>query len=154
MLDIRKTKYALHSLGFSLSMGMVTLIHHLHSSLTIYPDGAGMHVVWNEIILIPLTAALMFWILRNRSKLAIWLYSLIAFAGFVGLGLYEGLWNHTIGLIAYLRIDSPGTQISLLLPRDNLHYWFYETTGVLTFLITMLASFYTFKFISNIYSSE
>lgn len=113
-----------------------------------------MHVVWNELILMPLTAALMFWVLHNRSKLAIGFYSLIALAGFVGLGLYEGLWNHTIGLIAYLRINSPSTQISLLLPSDNLHYWFYEATGVLTFLITMLASFYTYKFISNICSSE
>ena len=150
MQDITKTRYAAQSLGYSLAMGAVTLIHHLHSSLTIYPDGAGMHVVWNEIILMPLTVVLMFWILHNRSKLAIGFYSLIAFAGFVGLGLYEGLWNHTIGLIAYLRIDSPETQISLLLPADNIHYLFYEATGVLTFLIAMLASFYTYQFLRHI----
>lgn len=141
-------------LGYSLLMGLVTLIHHLHSSLTIYPGGGGMHVVWNEVLLMPLTAALMYWILHNRSTLALWLYCAIAFLGFIGLGVYEGFWNHTIGLIAYLRIDSPSTQISLLLPADNLHYWFYEATGVLTFFITMLASFYTVKFIREISSSD
>lgn len=154
MQDIRETRYAVQSLGYSVAMGMVTLIHHLHSSLTIHPDGAGMHVVWNEIILIPLTIALMFWILRSRSKIAIGFYSLIALAGFVGLGLYEGLWNHTVGLIAYIRIDSPSTRISLLLPSDNPHYWFYEATGVLTFIVSMLATFYTLKFIKHIGAYE
>ena len=105
-----------------------------------------MHVVWNEMILIPATCLSMYFYLKNESKVALFIYMLIAVSGFVFLGLYEGGWNHTGKLLAYLRIDSPYTQIGDILPKNNGHLWFYEITGVLTFVIAMIAFWYSARF--------
>jgi len=146
MQSIRQAKYALPSLGFSLLMSFTTLVHHVHSGLLLHPDSAALHVVLNELVLIPATCISMYVFLRFNSQVAFRIYIAIALLAFVFLGLYEGGWNHTAKIVAFLRIDSPGTQIDDLLPRDNYHLWFYEITGVLTFVFTMIASWYSLRF--------
>lgn len=142
-------KYAWPSLLFSVCMGMVTLIHHLHSAIFLHPDSGAMHIVYNEFVLIPATIISMFVFLKNNNKIAFWIYIIIAVLGFIFLGLFEGGWNHTAKLIAYLRIDSLFPQIGDILPKDNWHYWFYELSGVLTFMVTMIASYYTLRFFNS-----
>jgi len=146
MQTLRQAKFALPSLVSSLLLCFITTIHHLHSSLVLHPDGPGMHVVWIEIVIIPATCLSMFYYLRKDSQRALLVYLFIAVLGFVFLGVFEGGWNHTGKLIAYLRIDSVSTQIGDILPRDNIHLWFYELTGVLTFICAMIASWYSWQF--------
>jgi len=144
--NLQDLPYAKASLGFGLAMGTVTTVHHLHAALYLHPEGSSMHVVWNEMVLLPIVLVSMFFYVRNRSRIALWVYLAIALAGFVGLGLYEGGWNHTLGLLAHMRIDSPATQLNLLLPANDPHRWFYELSGVATFLLAMLASYYSWAF--------
>jgi len=146
MPTISQFRYALPSLVFSLIMSATTLVHHLHSGLFLHPDSQALHVVWNELVLIPATCLSMYFFVKRRSSFAFWVYLLIALAAFIFLGLYEGGWNHTIKLLGYLRIDSSCTNITSLLPAANLHVLFYETTGVLTLIFTLIASYYSFRF--------
>ena len=139
-------QYALPSLAFSVAMGITTTVHHLHAGLMLDSDGASLHLVAMEMILIPATVVSMFFYLRNGNLPALWFYLLLAAAGFIFLGLYEGGWNHTARLIAYLRVDSAETNIETLLPANNPHLWFYEITGVLTLIVTLLATYYTWMF--------
>ena len=139
-------QYALQSLIYSVSMGITTTVHHLHAGLILDSDGESLHLVAMEMILIPATVVSMILYLRNGNRTALWFYLLLAASGFIFLGLYEGGWNHTARLIAYLRVDSPETNIETLLPAGNLHLWFYEITGVLTLIVTLLATYYTWLF--------
>jgi hypothetical protein len=138
--------YARASLGFALLMGVVTTVHHLHAHVFVPHDGPGLHVVWNEVILLPATWALFTLYVRRGNRIAFGIYLTIVFAGFVGLGLYEGFWNHTAKIIGHLRLDIPGAELSLILPPDDPHRWFYEITGVATLVVAMLASWYTVRF--------
>jgi len=144
--NLHEVPHAKASLGFGLAMGVVTTVHHLHSALFLHPESSSMHVVWNEMVLLPTVLVTMFVYLHNQSRIALWIYLTIAFAGFVGLGLYEGGWNHTLGLLAHMRIDLPETRLSVLLPANDPHRWFYELSGVATFLIAMLASYFSWAF--------
>ena len=154
MRNITWVKYAFPSFVFSQLMGFTTLIHHLHAAFMVEPDGPGLHVVVTEFIVFPLTVISLFLYLRNGNRVAFWLYIAIAILGFIALGLFEGGWNHTAKIIAYLRVDSLRNEIDTILPTDNIHLWFYEVTGVLTFVVAMLASYYTFLFCSEALSSE
>lgn len=51
MRTISSVKYAFAALATSLMMGLVTVIHHLHSGLVLNPGGQELHVVWNEAVL-------------------------------------------------------------------------------------------------------
>ena len=146
MRRIWQVPYAFQSLCFGTLLGLITLVHHLHSALVLHPDGGAMHVVWIEIFMIPATILSMLCFLRTGSQIALWAYAAIAISGFVFLGLYEGGWNHTLKVLGYLRIDSPTTHIGLILPRDNVHLWFYELTGIATFLCALVASWFSLRF--------
>lgn len=127
-------------------MGLVTFVHHLHAALAVDWDGAGWHVVWNEVVLIPLTVVAMLVFVRTGSRIALFGYLAIAAFGFLGLGLYEGFWNHTAKLIGHLRLDGPTTDIALVLPSGDVNLWFHEITGVMTFVVTMVASYFALLF--------
>ena len=124
-------------------MGVVTTIHHWHAHVFVPHDGPDLHVVWNELVLIPLTLVTMILYLRRGSRVALGIYLAIVAAGFVGLGLYEGLWNHTLKVLSHLRLDVPGTEIGRVLPPDDPHLWFYEATGLLTLVFATSAAWFT-----------
>lgn len=145
MRQIQDIRFALPSLIFSLLMGLTTTVHHLHAGLFLHPDGAALHVVLIEIIFMPATYLSLSIYVRHRKLLALWIYFGIAALGFVFLGLYEGGWNHTVKLLAFLRIDSADTNLTTLFPADNFHLWFYEITGTLTLLVALTATYYTFR---------
>ena len=140
------TNHALPSLAFGLAAGLVTTVHHLHAALVMGSDGPGLHVVWNEAVLLPATLASMWLFLRDGNRWALRVYLAIAVLGFLGLGLYEGGWNHTAKLVAHLRLDGPCTDVRSVLPADDPHAWFHELTGVATFAVSMAASFFTLRF--------
>lgn len=146
MQSINWVRYSFLSLFFSLATSFITLVHHIHSGLVLHPDSGSFHVVLIEIVLLPLTIASMIIYLRNGSRVAFGSYLFIAFLGFVFLGLFEGGWNHTAKLIGYLRIDNPAINISEILPPYNYHVWFYEISGVATFVCAMLASWFSYRF--------
>lgn len=88
----------------------------------------------------------MLYFVRTKSKIALWIYLAISVIGFVGLGLFEGGWNHTLKLLGYWRIGSPEVDIRTIRPDGDINLWFYEITGVLTFVVTLVASYYNYKF--------
>lgn len=154
MRSINWVRYSSLSLFFCLMMSFITLVHHVHSGLILHPGSGAFHVVWIEILLIPPIIASMIVFLRSGSRIAFWLYLFIAFLGFIFVGLFEGGWNHTAKLIAYLRIDNPDVKMAEILPPDNLHLWFYEITGVATFISAMLATWFSWKFYMTVSRSD
>ena len=108
--------YARASLAFALLMGAVTTVHHLHAHFFVPHDGPGLHVVWNEMVLLPATWIAFTLYTRRGNRIAFGIYLTLVLAGFVGLGLYEGFWNHTAKIISHLRLDIPGAELSVILP--------------------------------------
>lgn len=125
------------SLFWALAMGATTTVHHAHAAIAL-GDVFAWHVVATEAVLIPLTLASFLVFRRTGSRPALALYLLIALAGFVGLALYEGGWNHTAKIVAHLRIDR--LDIATVLPPGAPHVWFYELTGVATLVVALVAS--------------
>lgn len=140
------TEHALPSLAFGLLTGLVTTVHHLHAALVMRSGGPGMHVVWNEAVLLPATLASMVLFLRDGHRWALRVYLVIALLGFLGLGLYEGGWNHTAKLVGHLRLDGACADVRSILPAGDPHAWFHEITGIATFALSMAASCFTLRF--------
>jgi len=92
----------------------------LSDSVQTKVSGPDLHVVWNEAFIMPMTVLTMFIFLRTNSKIALWGYLTIAVVGFIGLGLYEGGWNHSLKILGYLRIGSPEVDITNILPLNNI----------------------------------
>ena len=146
MRRIDSVRHARPSLTFGLATGLLTTVHHLHAALVLRSDGPGLHVVWNEAVLLPATLASMWLFLRDGNRWALGVYLGIAMLGFLGLGLYEGGWNHTAKLVAHLRLDAPCADVGRILPADDPHAWFHELTGIATFALSMTASAFTLRF--------
>ncbi len=138
--------YAQASLGWTLVIGFTTTIHHLHAALILRTNGPGLHVVWNEAVLLPATVVLMWWATRRTSLWPVYLYGALAFVGFVGRCLYEGGWNHAAKIVGYLRLSGIEGTLRTVLPLSNLDLWFHEVTGILTFFIAGFASRYSWLF--------
>lgn len=74
----------------ALRTGVTTFAHQLHAALVLKYDGANMHLVWNEAVLITLMIATMLWFVRKQKRYVLWVYFAIAVLRIIGLGLYEG----------------------------------------------------------------
>ena len=86
MRRIDSVRHARPSLTFGLATGLLTTVHHLHAALVLRSDGPGLHVVWNEAVLLPATLASMWLFLRDGNRWALGVYLGIAMLGFLGLG--------------------------------------------------------------------
>ena len=146
MRQLADVPYALPALLSSLSMGVVTTVHHLHAMTWVDPLGTALHVVWSEVVILPVTLASMLIFVRTGNRLARRVLLVIAALGFAGLAAYEGGWNHTLEVLAHLRIDSPSTDIQTLFPIGHPHQWFYQLSGVLTFIVALTATYHSVRF--------
>jgi hypothetical protein len=134
-------KFTTLSLVSTVSTGILTSVHH------VYDIGFGGIILALVVVALPMLSMRQF---RQRgSKVALWVYRLLTAWLVFGFGLVDGLWNHIIRplgfqLQALLSFHGGGTKAVEKAVEWN---FIYEGTGILTFVASMFAAYYGYKFI-------
>lgn len=133
--------YTSRSLISIITTAVFTSIHHF------YEIGFPAVVLMLLFIVSPILLVQQF---RNSGKrVFLWIYGLLSLWLVIGLGLVDGLFNHTAKLFslqihAFLALHGGGTKVVEKTFEGN---FIYEGTGVLTFIASMFAAYYGYKFI-------
>jgi hypothetical protein len=97
------------------------------------------------VILLFLIMRTVFQYTRNAAILGI--YGLFNVAIIVGAGLVDGFWNHAFKLfIYYLHNGYIPPLLAHLFQNTTIGNTWYEATGVLTFVASMFAAYFTYRF--------
>lgn len=134
-------KYASLSLISVIVTAVFTSLHHF------YEIGFLAVVL---VLLFIISPTLLMQQFRNTGKrVFLWIYEILNMWLVIGLGLVDGLFNHTIKLLssqvhALLALHGGGTKAVEKTFEGNL---IYQSTGVLTFVASMFAAYYGYKFI-------
>ncbi len=141
-------KYASLSLISIIATAVLTSIHHFYE--------VGFLAVVLVLLFIVFPIFLMQQFRNTRKKVFLWLYGLLNTWLVIGLGLVDGLFNHTIKFLnlqvhALLALHGGSTKAVEKAFEGNL---IYEGTGVLTFVTGIFAAYYGYKFIQSIRQSE
>ena len=131
-------------------MGIIATLHYAYSL------GFYLLVPGGVITLLP--HLLMLWFKRSGNKTALWSYGLLNAFAIVALGFVDGFLDHTVlfgKTLAYnvllpLHGGDPKTveKVFSLLPPAPVDV-FYESTGVLIFIVSLFALYYGYKFIQT-----
>ncbi|MFH1908221.1 MAG: hypothetical protein ABIL11_12705 [Chloroflexota bacterium] len=150
-----ENKYAALSLVSITLTGVIATIHH------VYKLGFSLLIPGAAIILLPYL--LMLWFKRAGNKVALWAYGLLNAFVIVGLGFVDGFLNHTVlfsktlayNILLPLHGGDPKAveKVFSLLPPAPVDA-FYESTGVLTFIVSLFALYYGYKFIQGMLKNE
>jgi len=131
-----------------LLLGITDTIHHLHAAVALGHKSA-LHAVAINVVLIPLAIIGVYLFAKNERKIFLRVFLSIALLAILIPGIYHGGWDHLVKNLAFLRVNGESTQINLLFPPDNFHYWFYELTGTLEFLLALVCAFYMYRYVTT-----
>ena len=136
-------KFAKYSLVSMILTGTLTTIHHSYE--------IGLHAGILALIFIVIPIFLMKWFRGTGNRHALWIYGLINTWLVFGLGLVDGLWNHIlrplgIQVQAFLSFHGRGINTVEQAAGGGL---VYQWTGVLTFVTSIFAAYYGYRFIQG-----
>lgn len=103
-------------------------------------------------IVLGIILILLFLIIRTvfqytRSKAVLLIYGLLNTVIIIGVGLFDGFWNHTFKLfIYYLHNGYIPPLLTHLFQNPTIGSLWYEATGILTFIASMFAAYFTYRF--------
>lgn len=142
------SKYASLSLVSTIVTATFAAIHHTYE--------IGVHAVFLAVIFMALPALLMRWFKKTEKKSPLWIYGLLNTWLVVGFGLVDGLWNHILSplglnLHALMSLHGGGSPTVDKAIEGN---FIYDATGVLTFIASMFAAYYAYKFIQTVRQAE
>lgn len=137
----KKKIHALATLSFiSIILTIiVTILHYIpifgHVSIVIGIAGILLLVIIRAV----------FQYTRNTALLGV--YGLFNAAIIIGAGLFDGFWNHAFKLFVYHLHNGyiPPLLIHLFQTTTIGNAW-YEATGILTFVASMFAAYFTYRF--------
>ncbi len=134
-------KYASRSLISIIATAALTSIHHFYE--------IGFLAVVLVLLFIVAPILLMQQFRNTGKKVLLWIYGLLNTWLVIGLGLVDGLFNHTMKLLSFqvhalLTLHGGSTKAVEKTFEGNL---IYEGTGVLTFVTGIFAAYYGYKFI-------
>jgi len=132
---------------------IITSVHH------VYREGPGFIVPAVLIVLLPYI--LMRWFGGSGGNIALGVYGLLNALIIVGLGIVDGFFDHVVNAVITLYAASNGEAVDRLdrafrvltqtpLAGDPL----YEITGILTFLASMFAAYYLYRFMRATFSAR
>lgn len=141
-------KYGSSSLISIIATAVFTSIHHFYE--------IGFHAVILVLFFMVAPSLLMSRYNKTGKKVFLWIYGLLNTWLVIGLGLVDGFLNHTIKLLssqvhALLALHGGGTSAVEKTFGGN---FIYEGTGILTFVVSMFAVYYGYKFIQSIRQLE
>ncbi len=139
-------RYAFYSY---VTLGFADIIHHLHAALALGQTKA-IHAAIIGFILVPVSIYSFIKYSGDRRKtLYFWLFIVISISAITVPGIYHGGWVHFAKVFAYLRVDSPHTEIGTLFPAKGYHSWFYEITGILEFSMAVICLYFVVRVFSQ-----
>ena len=148
-------KYATLSLVSITLTGIIATLHY------VYKLGFSLLLPGAVILLLPYL--LMLWFKRLGNKAALWAYGLLNAFVILGLGFVDGFLDHTVlfgktlayNILLPLHGGDPKTveKVFSLLPPAPVDV-FLESTGVLTFIVSLFALYYGYKFIQGNWKNE
>jgi hypothetical protein len=126
----------------------ISAVHHL------YRDGLGLIVPW--LVLIALPYGLLHWFGHTKQRWLIWLYGLYNVLVITQLGIVDGFLDHTLKALGFQHLTLlPGGDAAVV--KTVFALWspqagniFYEGTGVLTFIGSVFATVYLYRFIQTL----
>lgn len=142
------SKYASLSLMSTIMTTTLAAIHHTYE--------IGFHAVFLVVIFMVLPALLMRWFKKTEKQVSLWAYGLLNTWLVVGFGLVDGLWNHILSplgfsLHALMSLHGGG---SPAVEKPFVGNFIYDATGVLTFIASMFAAYYAYKFVRTVRQTE
>lgn len=141
-------KYVKLSLISTIITATFTIIHHSYE--------IGFLAIFLVFLFVVFPTLLMQQFRNTGKKVFLWVYGLLNTWFVIGLGLIDGLFNHTIKLLSFqvhalLALHGGGTKVVEKAFEGNL---IYQGTGVLTFVASIFAAYYGYKFIRTSWQSE
>ena len=135
--------------------GIIATLHHVYR--------LGFHLLVPGAAIILLPYLLMLWFKRAGNKAALWAYGLLNAFVILGLGFVDGFLDHTVlfsqtlayNILLPLHGGDPETveKVFSLLPPAPVDA-FLESTGVLTFIVSLFALYYGYKFIKGTWKND
>ena len=139
-------KYALNNYGTQslisiIATAVLTTVHHFYE--------IGFLAVILVLLFIATPSLLIARYNKTEKKVFLWVYVLLNTWLVLGLGIVDGLFNHTTKFLnlqvhALLALHGGSTKVVEKAFEGNI---IYEGTGVLTFVASMFAAYYGYKFI-------
>ena len=114
-----------------LLQALLTTVHHLYGEFALYKDGVRLHIVMAVPLALLLTFAPL-WIHRNEFGLRMFTAWTVLF-WVLGIGLYEGLWNHLV--LDILVLFNLNEKLSWAFVRSIPGDLVFEITGIAQFLV-------------------
>lgn len=155
MKNLAGNKYATLSLVSITLTAIITTLHYA------YELGAYLLIPGAIITLLP--SLLMLWFKRTENKIALWAYGVLNAFVILGLGFLDGFLDHTVlfskslayNILLPLHGGDPKVvkQIFSLLPPAPVDA-FFESTGVLTFIVSLFALYFGYKFIKGTWKNS
>ena len=147
-MKVNKSVHLLNVLIAYLVLAMTDMVHHLHATFALGYESA-LHAVMIGVFLIPM-ALVMYWLFRKCEHKAFGVVFFIIVALAVVLpGIFHGGWHHVVKLLCALSTSGHGNLIGQLLPRDNLHLWFYEVSGVAELVMALACAYFVVAYIQD-----
>lgn len=134
------TTYALRSLVGIEALSLLTSIHHL--------DELGVSFLVPAVLIVGLPPILMWWYLKQRSRVARLSYGTFVALIILGFGLQDGFWNHTVKMTVFFLRGADRAKMAGL-PFPPVGSVFHEVTGVLTFVAAIFAAYFGYQFITK-----
>src|SRR5262245_42969048 len=152
MKHLNGTNYATLSLISITLTSIITAIHHIYR--------LGLDLLLPAAIIVLLPYVLMRWFKQTGNKAALWAYGLLTSLIVVWFGIIDGFLDHVMKALGLQNTTFlPGgeaevvkTVFSLWSPEAG--YVFYEGTGILTFIASVFAVYYGYRFIQAQRSSK
>ena len=139
------TTYAKLSVISITVTAIITAVHH------IYREGWVLLIPGALVVLLPLV--LVRWFSASGSNIALSAYGVLNALIIVGLGIVDGFLDHVLNAFIVLFAATRGEAVDRLdrafrvLPQTPLvGDMLYELTGILTFVASMIAAYYWYRF--------
>ncbi|MBI5099546.1 MAG: hypothetical protein HZB30_09950 [Nitrospirae bacterium] len=88
--------------------------------------------------------------LRTRNKVFLVFYGLLNAWVIIGFGLFNGFWNHVLkAFLNYLHNGHLPSFLAKLFMTPEIGSSYFEGVGMLTFIMSMCAAYYGYKFIKE-----
>ncbi|MBT2538908.1 hypothetical protein [Arthrobacter sp. ISL-69] len=145
MKPLLKNPSVIRALMWTEAMIAVTVVHHVYR--------LGMEVLIASAILLVLPVLLMWWYRRRPSPATRWVYAVNAGLVFVYFGIIDGFLDHVLKALGLQNTTFlPGSDADIV--KTVYHLWspeaghlFYESTGILTFVVGLGAIYFSYSFL-------
>ena len=126
---------------------LITSVHHIYGGI-IYGTNWRIHGTLFTFIPLIISLASLYIYVRAGNRIALGVYGLMSHLWVLIIGLWEGGYNHVIKNIVYFSGASV-EHMRELYPADLYdalpNNFFFELTGILTFVFGMIAGWYTLQ---------